>query len=374
LIAVCAALGLTTIFSQIHKIKSVAKASKLIQSGLLLILFVFIITTAISVKQITLAARQNGSNYANLYKNPYLEFLANQAKISPGGPFRVGVLFDDQRPITASGFLWPYGINTIGGYTRLYTHRFSTFWLAILQPMYEKYPGCRIVHKHLAGTNRVELSNGCSLEEAVDIRDASELFDLKLLSLANTKFLVSVTPITDKKLAPIDTSHISCGAIPGCTQYYIYELDQAFPVVFALSNFVLEEGEDAVLTRVSEETFDFLSQNAVLDKASISVVQTDSGSNTAEAIEVAVDQYSGGEVTVTFSSDSPHILVYNTAYTPFWFARVDGKLQATLPVDYLFVGTQVPAGTHQVTFFYDPPYTPDGMLTKLLTKIADKLP
>jgi hypothetical protein len=61
-----------------------------------------------------------------------------------------------------------------------------------------------------------------------------------------------------------------------------------------------------------------------------------------------------GRVDVLTTSTSAGLLLLNDLYYPGWMAEVDGKPTPILRSDVLFRATEVPAGTHHVTFRFVP--------------------
>lgn len=69
-------------------------------------------------------------------------------------------------------------------------------------------------------------------------------------------------------------------------------------------------------------------------------------------------KYRSGHIWVQVDSEKPGLLRLGERYNRFWKATVDGKQVPVRRVDYIFQGVYVPAGTHQVEFFYAPPIGP----------------
>jgi len=65
--------------------------------------------------------------------------------------------------------------------------------------------------------------------------------------------------------------------------------------------------------------------------------------------------YAPERIVVATESDSPALLVLRDAFYPGWSATIDGAPAEIYPVDVLFRGVALPAGAHEVVFFYDPP-------------------
>jgi hypothetical protein len=59
-----------------------------------------------------------------------------------------------------------------------------------------------------------------------------------------------------------------------------------------------------------------------------------------------------GVATATLTMDRAGIAVLSTSFDPGWRVKVDGRPQAVFPVAPALAATDVPAGTHTVTFSY----------------------
>lgn len=365
IIAVFAGVGLQNLVlylqARFPKDKFVQKRLPALLAALLLL---FILYLAIGVKQITLRARSAGSNYANLYANPYLQFLADTiAKTDPHS--RAVMLFDIDSPLQKHpGYLWPYGINTLDGYTGIYTLKFAKFWALVIDPMMQLHPDCRYGIKHAEGNNRVYLSNHCDLGSRVENSRVSELYDLDLLSLAGVRYFVSDSPLEEPRLNQIDTTSISCpGAIPACTQYYLYENASAFPLFFAASEVVEFPNDEKVRESLNQAELATLTKKVFVSSDEVENVPTETLSDSN--FELNIEEYSSDRVVVSFASDTAKIVVANMAYSSDWRVWIDGQESSLFPADYIFIGLFVPAGEHTIELRYLPKYSIEYWVYKL---------
>lgn len=69
---------------------------------------------------------------------------------------------------------------------------------------------------------------------------------------------------------------------------------------------------------------------------------------------VTVTGYAADRLRVEVEAPSPGFLVISDGYHPRWTARVDARPAPLLRADYLRKAVPVPAGTHSVTFQFDP--------------------
>ncbi len=63
---------------------------------------------------------------------------------------------------------------------------------------------------------------------------------------------------------------------------------------------------------------------------------------------------SNTRVVVDVSTDRQGVLILADSWYPGWTAAVDGKLADVFPVDLMFRGVEIPAGSKEVVFTYDP--------------------
>lgn len=66
------------------------------------------------------------------------------------------------------------------------------------------------------------------------------------------------------------------------------------------------------------------------------------------------------EIQLSVSAASPSILVRSSKFDPNWVVRMEDIRLPLLRANYLFQGVSVPAGTHQVTFSYQPSLKPSA--------------
>jgi hypothetical protein len=78
------------------------------------------------------------------------------------------------------------------------------------------------------------------------------------------------------------------------------------------------------------------------------------GPNAAGDAVTIVDDIPGRFLARTMSAD-PAVVVFSEAYFPAWQVRVDGRSAPLLRADGVLLAVAVPAGAHEVEFFYLPP-------------------
>lgn len=76
---------------------------------------------------------------------------------------------------------------------------------------------------------------------------------------------------------------------------------------------------------------------------------------------------SNTKVRIALDGTSKGILVLADAFFPGWEAVIDGKPGRVVPVDLLYRGVEVPAGTKEVIFQYNPPLVKAGMMVSVIS-------
>lgn len=323
-----------------------------------LLAFAWIFGLALEVKQITQANRLAGSNYANLFENPYIQRVAELSAQLPLG--RV-VTYNPTKQHLSPGFLWPYGINTLDGYTGIYSRRFYDYWRSVLRPILDIEPNCRFVRKLDQGNARVLLDPSCEGALPIDAAPIETLFDFDLLSLSGVRYVVSTVALEAERLRTVDLSSVSCpDRIPRCDDYYVYENPDAFPFLFPLTEVATRANEEVLLTALGSASIETLETRTFLvDEYDIEAA----ASSAPQQIELIY--YSSDRLQIETSADAPFVLAVNWTYSSDWRAWVDGQPARVLAVDYFLMGVQVPAGAHEVEFRYQPKYSLDYWLTRL---------
>jgi len=315
------------------------------------LLFLNVASQVVSVKQATLSARLNGSNYANLFENPYLDYLSTLTSAHTE-PVRTVLLYEHESQYNP-GYFWAYGISTLDGYGNMYPSWLGEFWRAVLDPMMIRYPECRYGIRLALGETRLYLSNGCDVGEQVDLSKPAELFNFNLLSLASVKYVVSAQPLQEKGgLREIDTSGIECQA--ACLRYYIYQNPSAVSFLTAYSEISQRPSEEDVLEAL--RLLDLVPDAVLIDTPQLNGLPVQGLGASASTLTL-LDSHNDDQVIFRFSSLDAKIVVLSSTYTPDWKVYIDGVETRVLRANYIFKAVYVPAGEHLIEFVYAPPYS-----------------
>ena len=328
-------------------------------------LMVWIGGQSVAMKRVTRREiNKVGATTAAVYANPEMKALA--ARQQAAQPFRVAVIPD---PLLHPGFAWAYGLETVDGYVCLYPKRFHSFWEEVQRPLISVDTN-RFNYFHYWGS-RVYLtqpSQGFVL--GADIRFA-DYYRLELLSLANTRYIISHFPIShpDLTLLPSSCREDLLRRQPQPAQeaagsrdrklrlplpLYIYENQQAFPRFFVAEQVKLFDNSQQVLEAMRRASHAELRTTAYLERTDAVPLQSVKLGNGDGS--VSVQTYTADRIALDAESSAAGVLVNATSYNPFWKAWIDGRPAKVFPVDHTFQGIVLPAGRHRVVFEYDPPY------------------
>jgi hypothetical protein len=83
--------------------------------------------------------------------------------------------------------------------------------------------------------------------------------------------------------------------------------------------------------------------------------------------DARITRFQPEEVTVQTRSEGPALLVLAEAFFPGWHASVDGAAAPIGRADFLARAVLVPAGTHEVRFWYEVPSVRAGLHVTLAT-------
>jgi hypothetical protein len=85
--------------------------------------------------------------------------------------------------------------------------------------------------------------------------------------------------------------------------------------------------------------------------------------------QARIERYAAREVTVQVASPAPAFLVVTDAFYPGWHAYLDGGEQPVLRGDFAFRAVEVPAGSHQIVFRFEPGSVLVGLAVSLGTLV-----
>lgn len=211
-----------------------------------------------------------------------------------------------------------YGIYDARGYNTPMVGRYQRYWSQEIQPSFYLFtPVLRLTPRTIEG-----------------------------LSLLSVTDIVMRTPISIPP--PLHGVHLAYAG----RDARIYSNSNALPRAFLVSGEQVMSSEDAALGAVGASDFD-PRRFAVTESAHPGLTRAAETSSLPAGTATLV-QYDADRVQVRATARRPSLLVLTDVYYPGWKATVDGKPASVDPADYVLRGVAIPAGTHTVTFTYDP--------------------
>ena len=303
-----------------------------------------------------------GYCYTVNYENPDLQHIATDID---SAPFRVGTIAYGLHPAYANA----YGLETVDGYVVLYSQRYQDFWGEVIEPLTSK-DEVRYQYFHGWGSRIYLLPPSDGSFSSIEEIPFSEYYNLNLLSLANTKYLISESPVSNEhltllpsQLPDIEKPHGSPTfkkVIQGIKfnvsgmHLYIYENELCFPRFFLSGKAMVFENSDQLLEAMANADIDSLRNNVFIDEAFVSKINLETLGFTHG--ELTIERYSPDEIVLSVDLDKPGILVVSNSYNPYWICKVNGVEKNIFPVYHTFMGVFLEEGENVVQLEYCPPY------------------
>ncbi len=304
-----------------------------------------------------------GSSYAVNYENPDIEYIANS---TDSAPFRVATVAYGLHPAYTNA----YGLESVDGYVCLYPKRYQDFWGKVIEPLTSQDEEI-YNYFHYWGSRIYLFTPRDGSFDKIEKIPFSEYYNLNLLSLANTKYIISQKPIVNENLSllPSQIPHPerSWGSISteekikrglkdnfGGRGLYIYKNKNSFSRFFLADHVNVFSNSRQLLETMGQTNLSSLRNTVFIEEQFISEKEIDKlGFNYGV---VTIEQYSPDRIVLTVNLDGPGILVITNSYNPYWICRVDGIEKDIFPVYHTFSGIYLDEGQKTITLEYHPPY------------------
>jgi len=337
-----------------------------LSSTIALVLIAFLIYDSGTIKLRTVGELLDRHNYAALYSNPDLQHLAHGNAGTP--PFRVvTVALGDVVPLYPPGATWAYGFESADGFLTMQSLRYLQYWEQVIAPVLKAEPA-RYNFVHFWGSQLYLFAprdfSGTKL-------DFDNFYQLKLLSLANVRYVISPVPISGPSLSLLPSTDrdmqilwaaqgrvrrlasILRGHNPGIP-LYVYVNGGAFPRFFLVGKAEVMKNSGELLARLSSATLDELGSTALLEGSDASKLPLEKLRSGAGTVSIAL--YTADHIKLATQSKSALFLIATNSFSPYWRAWIDGSPATLVPVDHTFQGVFLEAGSHSVSLKYEPPY------------------
>ena len=113
--------------------------------------------------------------------------------------------------------------------------------------------------------------------------------------------------------------------------------------------------ESLTIAEIMSPKFDHRNRVVLLDEDRSKVTTSPSQDSNLIALPATIVEYQPGKVVLQADAKTPSILLLADAWFSAWHATVDGKDAPVLRADLAFRGVPIPAGRHEVIFYYRNP-------------------
>lgn len=318
--------------------------------------------------------RLPSDSYAVNFENPDLLRLAGE---SNNDLFRVATIgVSNASAYSASGdnfypgYTGAYGFEATDGYLSLYSKRYEDYWGEVIRPLRSVDPGVDRRWKVKPIWIYLYAPFDGSFKDIASIQ-FDKYYNLNLLSLANTKYLISRWPLENENLTlknePMNRTALTDWYKRSRSEkmlsllkrehphraLYVYENASVLPRAFLVPQARLFETSDALLDTLRDTPLAEIRRTAFLENGdAATILDRPLGFSRSE---VEILDYTPDRIAVSVEADGPGILVMTNNYSPFWKVSVDGIQQMIVPAYHTFQGVYLEAGQHEVVFEYDPP-------------------
>jgi len=327
--------------------------------------------------------RPRGTNFSSAYNHPDLHSLRQHTLKFP--PFRVATV-EGTRTAFRQETMFPvtYGFEMTDGYINLYSKRSYEYWRAAtagVQGMLSKYLGYEFDGGQMLALFGLKdgLRAMCKPNTVVECRlPFDKFYNLDMLSLANTKYLISPVSIEakglkllpsasranllerEKKKRPKKLNALLKGTYNADHVLYIYENMRVLPRAFIVNDIQVFENGSAVLKALSTATVKSLSTMAYVARSDLIEAGLAVGdlpaSRTSGYKTGSFHIYENDRLVIDAETETRGILVITNNYSPFWEACVNGKSSRVFPIYHTFQGLIIEPGKSRIELVYNPPY------------------
>jgi hypothetical protein len=332
---------------------------------------------------INLSRRAHSDNFKVNFQDSAVNKLVANTREDP--PFRVATLVSNLPNIKGAsghqflpGYVYGYGLESATGYYRMYPQRLYQYWLLVMGRVVKVNPPLipsMIKRQYLFTPPRYWLhqENSMIYESKHELIPFSKWYNLDLLSLNNTRFILSHWPLDHPDLTlfhyprqeievreqwrDIKARQMIIKVFQGDPPphaLYIYENKKVLPRAFLVGT-VAEYGDsDGVLLALSKRNRDQLAKTALVEQGALT--NPSLFPSKLSRSKVSIKYPRPDRVTIQTQSDGPAILVVTDNYDRYWRVWVDGVEEKIFPTYNLYRGVQISQGDHSIIMEYWPPY------------------
>jgi len=270
------------------------------------------------------------------------------------------------RACTFNRYLHPsminaYGIETVDGYANMYSRRYKYFWQYVIDKRIRNDPYYFKYFTHWG--NRVYLFRVDDNPVHFD-----DYYNLNLLSLANTKYVISRFPLVHDNLR----LHYWNGESfpPGWNlqsswrqgQYcikrimskdlplYIYENTLCFERYYFAGNIVFANDLQTIMRQLSASGIEWLRDHVYIEQKYAAELKNKYSAQSAKVKQVVKN--GPDEIHLKVDAPIPTILVIAVNYSPYWTCYTDGAPATVFPANGTFMGVALEGGQTDIRLVY----------------------
>ncbi|MEO5354518.1 MAG: DUF6044 family protein [Magnetococcus sp. XQGC-1] len=323
-----------------------------------------------------LSLRLPTDNYSVNFDNQSIKSLE---AFKREGPFRLATIGARLPTVKSAsgnqiypGYVFAYGFESADGYYRMHSARLRRFWLRVIAGVLDKDP--KLVDRVMKWQYLfAPLDGAFDRMAAVPVAD---WYNLNMLSLFNTRFLLSHWPLQHPSLrlihrpsvegakrqawGPLNRRHNVLRVLregPPPHAIYLYENMDVLPRAYFVGDIQVFADPEILLDQVARAPLERLRKVAFMEQGDVvGLVGTQSG--LAQGT-VAISRPRPDKVVLAAKTEGPAMLVLTDIFDPFWRLWINGQEKKLYPVYHLFRGIFLEqSGDHEVILEYWPPYRP----------------
>ncbi|NLE74859.1 MAG: YfhO family protein [Actinobacteria bacterium] len=312
-----------------------------------------------------------GSNYTAVLADPAVKALRLEADGS--SPFRVGTVVSGKAGYgpPQPAYVWAQNVETIDGYSSLYSQRYQDFWERVIGPLIAVDYKCYAYFHHWG--NRVYLFEPTASFSEGPVR-VGQYYNLDLLAFANVRYLLSGVELEDVRLHEVSRPDIEPSSEhesfmrrnldrlktwlrqltnrEDSSRLYVYELEGTLPRAFIVGSTHTFESEEDLLDALAAAPLEELGRTAFIEEHDGPPPLTPGKGGTVESFSRSPDR-----LNLKVRANSQALLIVTEQFNRFWKAEIDGMSTPVHPVNGPFMAVSIPEGIHSVAMRYDPPYS-----------------
>lgn len=144
--------------------------------------------------------------------------------------------------------------------------------------------------------------------------------------------------------------------------WYAFENTFVLPRAFLVNNFVVKQDKQEIVDTFFDPEFDPAKTLVLEENLPAEVVFTNEASGSARIVS-----YAPTKIEIDVQTSAVQLLFLSDNYFPGWVAFVDGEETKLYRANYTFRAVLVPAGSHTVTFSYEPTTVKIGLVISFVS-------